>query len=381
MQLKEQNERILKEMLDKTPAGRLPATESVDKGQHRNPHAPGAEQDGEFKNFGDFLQTAWHPNVKQYGTERLKILNEGQGDQGGFLVPEEFRAELMMNSVEMSIVRPRATVIPIGRETVSMPTVRDTTHASTVFGGVLAYWDPEGATMTASEPSFGQVNLTARSLTGYTIVSNRLMADSAIPLASVLTQMFGSAISYFEDDAFFTGTGAGQPIGILNANALISVAKETGQAANTIVWENIVKMFARMAPQSMQRAVWVANQDTIPQLATMSLSVGTGGSAVWAQNGAGALPTTILGRPVIYSEKCETLGTAGDLYFVDFSQYLVGDRQALEVSSSEHVRFTTNETAWRFIQRVDGKPWMDSALTPRNGSNTLSAFVNLAVRS
>ena len=177
------------------------------------------------------------------------------------------------------------------------------------------------------------------------------------------------------------GVGAGQPLGVLNADALIGVAKETGQAATTIVWENIVKMYSRMLPSSLSRAVWVAHNDTFPQLATMSLNVGTGGSAVWLNNGVAGPPATILGRPVIFSEKCQTLGAAGDIYLVDFGYYLIGDRQSLEVASSQHVRFNTDETDWRVLERVDGRPWVDSALTPRNGSNTVSPFVNLAVRS
>jgi HK97 family phage major capsid protein len=115
----------------------------------------------------------------------------------------------------------------------------------------------------------------------------------------------------------------------------------------------------------------------------MSLSVGTGGAPMFFPAGGmtGSPTPNLLGRPVILSEKCQTLGTAGDIYLVDLSYYLVGDRQAMEMASSSHVRFNTDETDIRIIQRVDGRPWIDSALTPRNGSNTLSPFVALASRS
>ena len=98
-------------------------------------------------------------------------------------------------------------------------------------------------------------------------------------------------------------------------------------------------------------------------------------------SGALAPPTTLLGRPIIYTEKAETLGTAGDLYFVDFSQYLIGDRASMEVASSPHVQFINDRTVWRLIQRVDGRPWLESALTPRNGTSTLSPYINVATRS
>jgi len=332
---------------------------------------------------GEFLEKVHHKNSSYSPDSRLKNLGEGQGDQGGFLVPEEFRAQLMMLALEQAVVRPRATVIPMSRQTLSMPSIRDTSHASNVFGGVTAAWVPEGGDVSSAtnEPTFGQVRLDAKKLTAYTVSSNELLTDAAIALEALLMQLFPQALAYFEDDAFIAGVGGGQPVGILQADALVSVAKETGQAATTIVWENVIKMFSRMLPQSMGNAVWVAHNDTIPQLLVMSLAVGTGGAPVMHTSGALAPPTTLLGRPIIYTEKAETLGTAGDLYFVDFSQYLIGDRASMEVASSPHVQFINDRTVWRLIQRVDGRPWLESALTPRNGTSTLSPYINVATRS
>jgi HK97 family phage major capsid protein len=356
-----------------TQSDRLPQTEIK----------PKVDNDG-FEKMADFFTAAWGETISRKGVDaRLKALNESSGDQGGFLVPEQFRAELLRLALEASVVRGRATVIPMGGQTIRMPTVRDTSHSSTVYGGISGQWVAEAGSVsgTTNEPTFGQVALTAKKLTGYTRVSNELMADSAIALEAALRTMFSEGIAYFEDDAFIAGSGAGQPVGVLNAAALVSVAKETGQAATTVVWENIIKMFSRMHPASLGRAVWYCNPDILPQLATMSLTVGTGGAPVWLANGVNGAPPTLLGRPIIYTEKAETLGTAGDIVFSDFSKYLIGDRQALEITSSMHDRFTNDQTTWRFIHRVDGRPWIDSAITPRNGSNTLSPFVALATRA
>jgi len=111
--------------------------------------------------------------------------------------------------------------------------------------------------------------------------------------------------------------------------------------------------------------------------------VGTGGAPMFFPAGglSGAPQPTLLGRPIIFSEKCETLGTAGDVYLADLSYYLIGDRMAMELASSPHTRFANDETDFRVITRVDGRPWIDSALTPRNGSNTLSPFLAIAARS
>lgn len=353
------------------------------------PETQGAALDGVFGRMGNYLQNAaaltdsyWlSQNLKGVSEARLKVLGESQGDAGGFLVPEEFRVQLLSLALEAAIVRPRAFVIPMTTLKVRIPAIRDTSHATTVFGGMQFFWTPESGAFTSSEPTFSSVALEAKKLTGLTRVGNELIKDSAIAIESLLTRLMGQGINFFEDDAFINGVGSGQPLGILNADALVSVAKETGQAATTIVWENLIKMYARMLPSSLGNAVWICNNDVFPQLATLALNVGTGGSAIWINNGVGSPPTSILGRPVLFTEKAQTLGTAGDIYFTDLSYYLIGDRQNMEIASSLHTRFTTDETEFRIIERVDGRPWIETALTPRNSTNTLTPFVALATRS
>ena len=345
-------------------------------------HREAKGMNGQYKSFGEFLTAMAPGTISRSGFDaRLKVLGEGQGDQGGFLVPEQFTTQLLALALEDSVVRSRAFRLPMTSLTLALPSIIDTTHATNVFGGVRAYWTPESGSYTSSEPSFGRVQLTAKKLTGYTSAANELLADAAISLEALLLRLFPAALAFFEDDAFINGVGGGQPVGIINADALVTVPKETGQAATSLVTENIDKMYSRMLPSSRGRAVWVAHPDTLPQIVSMSRSVGTGGSAVMMNNMAGAAPASIYGRPLILSEKCQTLGTAGDIFFVDFGYYVIGDRQSLSMAASPHVRFQNDETVWRFTQRVDGRPWLESALTPRNGSNTLSPFVNLATRS
>ncbi len=346
-----------------------------------NPQAPGAVVEG-FDSFQEFLVTVGRFAWKGIGDGRLsKALAEGDSPGGGFLVPEQFRAELLALAIEDAIVRPRATTIPMTSQSIKIPAVHDTTHAVSIFGGVRAYWESEAASHTTSQPTFSQVRLEAIKLAGYTQASMELLEDSAISLEALLMKMFGTALGYFEDDAFISGTGAGQPLGILNADALVTVAKETGQEATSLVKENLDKMFARMLPRSTNRAIWLANSDVIPRLFSLAQNVGTGGAPVMVMNIANAPTFSIYGRPVIFSEKCKTLGTAGDIYFVDFSYYLLGDRQALTMGRSEHVAFVSDQMTWKFVERVDGRPWLKSALTPRNGNSTLSPFVSLATRS
>lgn len=379
--VKEAEEQIKKDAANSARRKRLPWS---GKGHAHSAAAPGAAADGEWDSFGEYLTQVYRAPTKGLDPRLTKAaLAEGAGETGGFVVPEEFRANLLALAIEGAFFRPRATTIPMSSSTMRIPTIKDTSHASSVLGGIVATWENEAATIDESEPTFSQIQLIAKKLTGYTVASNELLADNAVSLEALLVSLFGRAIVFYEEEAFINGTGVGSPLGLVSAPCTISVSKETGQAAATIVYENLNKMYKRLLPSSRNNAVWIANIDTFDQFASMSLSVGTGGTAVFippagAQN---APPMTLWGRPIIFTEHCQTLGTVGDIILVDPTYYLIGDRQALQVAASPHVKFTTDETVWRFTERLDGRPWLESPLTPIHGSNTLSPIVTLATRS
>jgi HK97 family phage major capsid protein len=355
------------------------------KGAAYSRRAIGTALDKEFTDMADFLQSIWCQN--QAGVDRWRQIRMDYSSvapaDGGFLVPEVLRSQLLAVSLESAIVRPRAFVVPMDSSRVPFPVIDDTTHASSVYGGISGTWTEEGAALTESQAKFGRVVLEASKLASRCDVPNELLSDSIISFEAFINSRVPAAIAWFEDTAFMTGDGVGKPLGVLNSPAVVSITKETGQPADTIVWENLVKLYSRMLPASLNTAVWVCNIDTFPELATMSLSVGTGGSAIWLSNGVQGPPMTILGRPVIFTEKVPTLGGAGvgkDVNFIDFGYYLLGDRQQMRAESSIHAQFTTDQTVYRVIERVDGRGWIQSAITPQNSTNTLSPFVSLGER-
>ncbi|WP_405611345.1 phage major capsid protein [Streptomyces sp. NBC_01511] len=369
-----------------------PEAPAAARSKHYNSKAPGAALDKQFQNWSDYFGATWTGSNSQESLaargDIAKIQNSfgsSVPSDGGFLIPEQLRSELLRVSLEMSVVRSRARVVPMETLTVPYPMIDATSNATSVYGGIVGYWTEEGGDLVDSAPKFGRINLMAKKLTLYSEIPNELFTDSIISLEQFMNESYPEALAWFEDVAFTDGNGTGQPLGYLNAPAAVSVAKETSQAANSIMWENIAKAYSRMLPSSIARAVWVAHIDTFPALATMALNVGTGGSAVWmgtpSHDATGAPPMTILGRPVIFTEKVNSLGAAGDINFVDFGYYLIGDRQAMQASTSTEYKFGNDKTAMRVIERVDGQPWIKSAITPRKGSNTLSPFVKVAVRA
>jgi len=339
-----------------------------------NPEGPTpSPAKSQFRSFGEFLH-AVRTNPEDKRLVRTGML-EGTDTAGGFLVPAEFANTIMMDSLETSVIRPNgAMVIPMRTDTLKIPKVVDSSHSSTLFGGVIAYWLEETGTKTPTQPTFGQLQLIAKKLTGYTYASDELLADNAVGLEALLTRMFSGALSWYEDEAFINGNGVGKPLGILQSGALLAVNRS---AASTIAIADLAAIWARLLPQSHGRAIWLANPSILTQLVALGSTYLT-----WLRGSAGAAgladtpPATLLGRPIFFTEKCQALGTAGDILLADLSYYLIGDRQQITIASSQHVRFTTDETAWRFVKRVDGQPWVDSAFTPEHGS-TLSPFVTL----
>lgn len=366
------------------PAGMLSAHKQATA---YNARAVGARIDKEFASFGDYIHSSWHLNPSGETRGKMEALRNAYSSvvpaDGGFLVPETLRSQLLQIALEMAVVRSRATVVPMETARVPFPMIDSTTNAGSVFGGMIAYWGEESAALTDANPKFGRTTLDAKKLTGLSVVPNELLSDSLISFSALVETLWPQCLAFFEDVAFMAGTGVGEPLGFLGAanSAGIGITKETGQAASTILLENIIKMYSRMLPSSLSRGVWITTPEAIPQLFTMALSVGTGGGPVMLSNVVGPAPVTIFGRPLVVCEKASRLGTRGDIAFVDLSYYLIGDRQIMSTSSSTDWKFGNDQTAYRIIQRVDGRPWLQSAITPQNSGPTLSPFVEIETRS
>jgi HK97 family phage major capsid protein len=349
-----------------------------------NPKAPGAVIDNEFSSAAEFFASAWHLNPDAGARAKMETLRNAYSStvpaDGGFLVPETLRSQLLQIALEMSVIRPRATVVPMETARVPFPMIDVTSNATSVFGGMIGYWGEEGSPLTDSSAKFGRVVLDAKKLTGLSVVPNELLTDSLLSFSALIESLWPRALAFYEDVAFMAGSGVGEPLGALGNPASVAVAAESGQQSATIQLENIIKMYARMMPSSLSQAIWLCTPEAFPQLMTMALSVGTGGSAVMLTNAAGPAPMSVLGRPLIITEKAKQLGVQGDIAFVDLSYYLVGDRQQMTAASSTDWKFGNDQTAFRLIERVDGQPWIKSAITPQNGGPALSPFVELAAR-
>jgi HK97 family phage major capsid protein len=302
----------------------------------------------------------------------------GSPSGGGFSVPELIWAEWLDASLETEIVRPRSEVRPMKSDSGRAIGWDDGDHSAGLYGGFSGDWVPEAGEITPQDPKLRMINLLAKKLAILTQVSNELVADG-ISFEEQLSAALVKAIGWFFDRTFLiTGTGSGQPLSILNAPATIVQTKEGGQTATTIVLQNITKMFSRLSPDSFANAVWIAHPTTIPQLLTTSLVVSSGGSFYPLLQGDPG-NQTIFTRPVIFSEKLNTLGAKGDIMLCDLSQYIIGLRSEAALDKSQHVGFTRDTSYYRCLSRLDGQPKIAAPLKMPS-TDTVSPFVTLEAR-
>jgi HK97 family phage major capsid protein len=356
------------------------------------------QQPGEFKSWDGYLQAIWYqlhpkvdvrkpdPRLAPFREKRSDVVSEAKqmvesvGASGGFLVPTEFLPQLQAAQSEMSIVRGRATIIRMRRRAVQIPVLDQTGTTSGIphwFGGMQFYWAEEAAEKTITTASFRQIELVAHKLIGYTRASDELLDDSAISLTDFLSGPMGMAggIAWMEDYAFLNGTGAGQPLGVINAGATIV---EGRNAAGAISFDDLADMMEDFLPTG--NGVWVITQSAMSELIQLNGPAGNP-SYIWQPNARDGVPGSILGFPVIWSEKVPLLGTSGDVVLADWRYYLIGDRQATTLETTEYDYWRYDQTSWRAVHRVDGQPWLSSPLTYQDGTTQVSPFVILGTVS
>lgn len=311
-------------------------------------------------------------------------LNETVPSDGGFLIQQDFANKLFENLFDNGLIAGKCQKVPISGNAngTVINGFDETSRASSTAGGVVIYWAEEAAEKTSSKPKFRRVELNLKKMIGLCYLTDEMIMDAATIQATV-GNAFKGAMDFTLQNAIINGTGAGMPLGVLNAGCLVSVSAEAGQAADTVVTENIVKMYARRFASQTGNYAWYYNQDIEPQLLTMSLSVGTGGAPVYMPPGGlnDSPYGKLMGLPAYAIEQCPTLGDAGDIILANFADgYVLAEKGGLKQDMSIHVRYVYDETALRFVLRVDGQPWRASALTPFKGSNTQSHFIALEAR-
>lgn len=274
----------------------------------------------------------------------IKALSEGTAADGGYLVPTEFRASVITKRDKVAVIRPRATVIPMGSDAADIPTEGD---------GVTLTWAGESVELTEDNPTFGNVNLTPYKLTGLSKMSRELFGDSKIDLMDYLAGVFGRAVAKEEDEVFMAGDGSGKPTGIRAATISQSVA----QAGASLAASDLIALYYTLPVQYRNQAVWMLHNSVIQLVDSL---VDSNGRRLW-NDGLGEAPATLLGRPVLEQNDIPTNLGAGtnesEIFFGDLAGYIIGDRQEMTMESTTvgAGTFEKHQVAIKLIERVDGE--------------------------
>jgi HK97 family phage major capsid protein len=343
-----------------------------------------------FRNEAEFLRSVMAGSAKGGTIDPRLIANapttygqESVGADGGFAVPPDFRTAIVTKVMGEDSLMARTDQLTTSSNGITIPADQTTPWQET--GGIQAYWESEGGQKSQSKPQLSEITIKANKIISLVPLTDELLQD-APAMASYVNRKAPEKIDYKVNDAIIKGTGIGQPLGILNSAGTIEVVAESGQAADTVLYENVLNMYNRMASVSRQRAIWLMNADAEAQLPYMRFPGQGSGNAVPVYHppgGASVAPySTLFGRPIITSEAMPALGDAGDIVFGDMSQYMTvvkagGIRQDVSI----HIWFDYDITAFRFVMRIGGQPWWNSPIERLNGQTSRGFFLKLGARA
>lgn len=338
-----------------------------------------------FRSLGEQLQAVVNAAKGRTDKRLLQVnnavmgSNEGTSADGGYAIQEDFAGKILETAVATGDILSRVDSYTVGANSNAARwlMVNETDVSASVFGGVQMYWASEGATVAASRPKFKEHKMDLEKMMGFAYATDELLQDAAF-----MTGFFGTAFTVATnrllEDGIIAGDGVGKMTGLMKSNALITVDAEAGQTAETLNAQNILKMWSRALMSNRKNMVWLMHPDLEDQLPQLML----GDKLIWMPEGgiSGAQYQTILGRPVLFNDNCQAIGTKGDVLLADLKQYMLLKKGSAKQDWSMHVEFLTDQHCFRMVLRCNGAPKVDAPVTLKNSKRTRSPYVTLAAR-
>ena len=273
--------------------------------------------------------------------EVLKALSEGTPADGGYLFPDEFRAEIIRDLEEKPHMRNLVRVIPMTRDVMNIPTL---------VSGPQVTWTAENATKSTTTARFGQATLTAYKMAAIMYSSDELIADASgagtFDVVKLIIELFAEALGTEEDRVITAGTGAAQPTGYASGGLGIQAVA----CAGNLDFDDIINLIYLLPQKYQKNAIFTVHRNNISQLRQVK---DTNGRYIWQEPLSLGQPATIYGHAVIEDNN---LGE-DEIYFGDFKHsYWLGDRSqmAVKVSNDTETAFIKDQTAIRVVQRIAG---------------------------
>lgn len=292
----------------------------------------------------DYAKNFWRVmRSKSVPHEVMNALQVGTETEGGYLVPDEYEHTLVQALEEQNIFRQLAHVIHTSSGDRKIPVVASKGTAQ---------WIDEEAQYPESDDSFGQVSIGAYKLATMIKISEELLNDSVFDMPSYIATEFARRIGAAEEEAFFTGNGAGRPLGILAETGGAQVGV-TGAKADAVTFDEVMDLFYSLRSPYRRNAVFIMNDATVKALRKLKNG---NGDYIWQPSVTAATPDTILNRPVYTSGFMPTLAAgAKTILFGDMNYYWVADREGRSFKRLNELYAPTGQVGFLASQRVDGK--------------------------
>lgn len=351
-------------------------------GGNAKPKDETAEAMSGFKSHGEFFMAVQAASAGDVDPRLLATASNVVGNDGGnegFSLPPAMRNSIFeILEADAGDMLSKVTSEVTGASSVSF--LKDVTMPWQA-AGIEINWDRAN---NKFEPTkFNALTSGELKLNGLSVFVNvdEDLLEDAPRLGQRMMKMAPMAMRWAINEAIRSGDGVGKPMGYLNSGALITVAKESGQAAKTLAAENVAKMYTRMLPSSISKSHWEITPELLPELMKLKDDAG---NLLWTPLNSGykeAPNGLLLGRPVVFNEHPEAAGSKGDIQLVDPSGYYLALRTAAaKYAESMHVYFDQGLKSFRWRLRLDGKTILTAPVSPAKGALTKSHFVTLAAR-
>lgn len=338
----------------------------------------GGTADKSIKSFTDFLVAVKRGDQKRlngvYGS--TKDMSSEVGAQGAYLVPVEYETTLLQLAQVNNAVMSKVRVVPVSSDSGRYPVLDQYITPSAASGetayaaGVKTYPAEAGSTLQKTEPKFNMLDWRLHKIGGYTEVDNELIEDSPVSIEALLTSLFSIAVGAKTERNILRGSGVGEPLGILNSNAVIT---QTAANAGTFAWADVAGMYSKFKSAG-GTPNWLLHPGVWPDV--LSMAIGASQNAVWTANMQGGQGSNLNGFPIMTSEHLPVADATGSAMLADFSAYLLFQKRGISIAFSEHAAFTSDQGTWRFTQRMDGMPWLCAPITLADGTYKVSPFVS-----
>lgn len=281
----------------------------------------------------------------QNDTAVMKALAEGVAADGGYLFPDEFRAEIIRDIMNQPRMRNEVTIIPMRRDVMNIPTLASRPTVT---------WTDENAVKSTTTAHFGQVTLTVKKMAAILYASDELIDDSTeVDIVNFIVGLFSEAIGEEEDRVIWRGNGTTEPTGIAGHASIGTVA-----CAGNLDFDNLMNLIYALPQKYHANAKIYAHRNNILELRKLK---STDGNYYWANPVSAGAPATFMGYPVMEVNEL----SEASIYFGDLKKgYWLGDRQRMtvKVSQDTETAFTKDQTAIRVVSRIAGNVVLGQAV-------------------